>query len=50
MLFRPYKFNTKGRDWYDFLWYVSQEVPVNLHYFKAILVQLDKWDQVKPRT
>lgn len=47
-LYRPYKFNTKGRDWYDFLWYVSRGTSLNLPHFKARIVQIGKWDHDKP--
>jgi len=47
-LYRPYRINVKGRDWYDFLWYISQGTAVNVNYFKAISVQLNKWPQSKP--
>jgi predicted nucleotidyltransferase component of viral defense system len=46
-LFRPYKNNVKGRDWYDFLWYVSKNIPVNLTHFKARAVQIDQWPKEK---
>ncbi|MBM4252051.1 MAG: nucleotidyl transferase AbiEii/AbiGii toxin family protein [Deltaproteobacteria bacterium] len=45
MLFRPYKFNTKGRDFYDFLWYVSRGVLVDVPHLKACLLQLAKWPE-----
>jgi len=42
-LYRPYKFNTKGRDWYDFLWYISKGVNLNIAHFRARIVQIGKW-------
>jgi predicted nucleotidyltransferase component of viral defense system len=33
----------KGRDWFDFLWFVSHEVPVNLELLKNALEQLGPW-------
>ena len=42
-LYRPYKFNTKGRDWYDFLWYISSGTHLNVQHLAARMVQLDKW-------
>ncbi len=47
MLYRPYKFNTKGRDWFDFLWYVSRKVTPNLEHFQARIAQLGKWPNDK---
>jgi predicted nucleotidyltransferase component of viral defense system len=48
LLFRPYKFNVKGRDWYDFLWYVSMKTPLDVAHLKARMVQLAKWPDEKP--
>lgn len=50
MLFRPYKFNVKGRDWYDFLWYISRNIPFNINHLKARLVQIEKWPEDKELT
>jgi predicted nucleotidyltransferase component of viral defense system len=33
----------KGRDWYDFLWYVSNKIQVNLPHLKAALIQSQDW-------
>ena len=33
LLFRKWKENVKGRDWYDFEWYVKKSVPMNLTHF-----------------
>jgi len=33
LLFRKWKNNVKGRDWYDFEWYVKKGVPLNLKHF-----------------
>lgn len=49
-LFRPYKFNVKGRDWYDFLWYISRATPVSLSHLKARMVQSEKWSEEIPLT
>jgi predicted nucleotidyltransferase component of viral defense system len=32
-LFRKWKTNVKGRDWYDLEWYIRKGVPLNLHHF-----------------
>ncbi len=34
---------TKGRDWYDFLWYTSQEVGVNYAFLSSALRQQGPW-------
>ena len=40
LLCRPY---LKGRDWYDFSWYVKQGVQVNLPHLQAALFQWGPW-------
>lgn len=34
----------KGRDWYDFNWYVKQSVTPNLPHLKNALVQYGPWE------
>ncbi|MDD3375036.1 MAG: nucleotidyl transferase AbiEii/AbiGii toxin family protein [Candidatus Omnitrophica bacterium] len=33
----------KGRDWYDFLWYVSYRATINLKFLEAALEQIGPW-------
>lgn len=33
LVYRAWKNRVKGRDWYDFLWYVSNNVPLNFEHF-----------------
>lgn len=33
LMFRQWKTRVKGRDWYDFQWYVSRGIPLNLEHF-----------------
>jgi len=40
LLCRPY---TKGRDWFDFVWYVSQKVSPNYIHLKEALFQIGPW-------
>lgn len=40
LLCRPY---LKGRDWYDFNWYVKHKVQPNLHHLQAALYQFGPW-------
>lgn len=47
ILCRPWVKRIKGRDWYDFVWYVSQDIPVNLNHLRERLVQSDAWDRKK---
>jgi predicted nucleotidyltransferase component of viral defense system len=35
LLFRNWKSRVKGRDFYDFIWYISRDVPVNLPHLAA---------------
>ena len=34
LLCRPYKIRVKGRDWYDFVWYVTKGIPLNLAHLE----------------
>lgn len=34
LLFRNWKTRVKGRDWYDFEWYVRNNTPLNLEHFR----------------
>lgn len=40
LLVRPY---VKGRDWFDFLWYVSRKAPLNFALLSNALDQLGPW-------
>ena len=31
--------NVKGRDWYDFIWYVGRDIPVNLSHLRSRMIQ-----------
>ena len=42
LLCRPY---VKGRDWYDFAWYVRQKVQPNLPHLQAALYQYGPWKE-----
>ncbi len=33
LLYRKWKNNVKGRDWYDLEWYIKKRIPVNLEHF-----------------
>ncbi len=43
LLCRKWKNRVKGRDWYDFIWYISQKIPVHAQHLKARLVQTQAW-------
>ena len=35
--------HTKGRDWYDFLWYVAKKISPNLDYLQNAINQMGPW-------
>jgi hypothetical protein len=35
LLFRKWRDNIKGRDWYDLEWYVKNKIPLDLDHFKS---------------
>ena len=39
LLCRDWKGRVKGRDWYDFLWYVSRNAPLHLAHVEARMLQ-----------
>ena len=42
-LCRSQRVNIKGRDWFDFLWYVTRSVTVNLKHLQARMEQTGHW-------
>jgi predicted nucleotidyltransferase component of viral defense system len=38
---------TKGRDWYDFLWYVAKNISPNLHFLQNAINQTGPWESQK---
>ncbi len=38
----------KGRDWYDFLWYVSRGIAINFKFLSAALNQVGIWKNTGP--
>ncbi len=47
ILQRSWKGRVKGRDYYDFVWYVSREVPVHLSHLELRLRQSGGWTSKK---
>jgi hypothetical protein len=45
LLCRPWVTRVKGRDWYDFVWYIARQTPVNLLHLKQRLIQTDAWPE-----
>ncbi|MGE3318289.1 MAG: nucleotidyl transferase AbiEii/AbiGii toxin family protein [Candidatus Berkiella sp.] len=50
MLCRNWKSRVKGRDWYDFIWFMSRKTPVRLSHLKQRLVQTEHWKSSKAFT
>ncbi len=44
LLCRPY---LKGRDWFDFNWYIKQNIQPNLKHLEAALFQYGPWQKTK---
>src|SRR5665213_3711000 len=47
LLFRKWKNNVKGRDWYDLEWYIQKGVTLNLDHLQKRAVQSDDLTQKK---
>lgn len=45
LMFRSWKNRVKGRDWYDFEWYVKRGVKVNLEHLKERMVESGDFDR-----
>ncbi|HEV2482408.1 MAG TPA: nucleotidyl transferase AbiEii/AbiGii toxin family protein [Puia sp.] len=43
LLFRKWKDNVKGRDWYDMEWYIKKGVPLNLSHFLQRAIGSGNW-------
>ncbi len=50
LLCRPWKMRVKGRDWYDFIWYLTHHIPLNLNHLRHRLIQTQAWDIALPLT
>lgn len=50
LLCRPWQIRVKGRDWYDFVWYIARNIPVNLIHLRERLIQSNAWDNSKKLT
>lgn len=50
LLCRQWLKRVKGRDWYDFVWYVSRGTALNLTHLKSRLIQSGNWEADKPFT
>ncbi len=43
LLFRTWARRVKGRDWYDWVWYVAKGVPLDLKHLSARMRQTGDW-------
>lgn len=50
VLCRNWTRRIKGRDLYDYVWYLSQDTPVNLFHLQKRLEQSERWDGSKRLT
>src|SRR3990167_10164971 len=48
LLCRKWQHRIKGRDWYDYYWYVSRNITVNLVHLQKRLVQSNHWNNAEP--
>lgn len=44
LLFRKWQNRVKGRDWYDFEWYIRHDVPLNFSHFQARTKEFNNMD------
>ena len=45
LLFRKWKENVKGRDWYDMEWYIKKGIPLNLNHFVSRARDSGDWKE-----
>lgn len=45
LLFRKWKNRVKGRDWYDFEWYVKKGIPLDLNHFLQRAKDTGDWNE-----
>ncbi len=45
LLCRSWKNRVKGRDWYDYVWYISRGIPVHLQHLETRLRQSGHWQE-----
>lgn len=50
VLCRSWKNRVKGRDFYDYLWYLARGTSVNLLHLQKRLEQSERWDEGSPLT
>jgi predicted nucleotidyltransferase component of viral defense system len=50
IMFRKWKNNVKGRDWYDLVWYIKNYPEIDLAHLKERMIQTGDWDADKELT
>jgi hypothetical protein len=50
LLCRNWKSRVKGRDFFDYLWYLSKDIPLNIIHFDARMHQSKHWSGNQPIT
>lgn len=50
ILQRKWKTRVKGRDYYDFVWYIARKIPVRLSHLEQRLRQTEGWKGKEPLT
>ena len=50
ILCRRWKSRIKGRDWYDFVWFVSNYPELNLSHLEKRMIQTGDWEKKEPLT
>lgn len=50
VLCRSWKQRVKGRDLYDFVWYIGQKTPCNLEHLRQRMMQTGHWQAAEPFT
>ncbi|MFA6172345.1 MAG: nucleotidyl transferase AbiEii/AbiGii toxin family protein [Kiritimatiellales bacterium] len=48
LLFRKWGRRVKGRDWYDWVWYVGKGIPMDLKHLSARMRQTGDWNSEQP--
>ncbi|MGE0074239.1 MAG: nucleotidyl transferase AbiEii/AbiGii toxin family protein, partial [Sphaerochaetaceae bacterium] len=48
MLCRNWRHREKGRDFYDYIWYLSEGIPVNIGHLEARMRQSGHWTETGP--
>jgi hypothetical protein len=50
LLYRKWKNRVKGRDWFDFEWYIKQGIPLNVSHLSKRAKDSGDWNHKKEMT